>query len=95
MKMALNILEDRGEGFNHAIMDDYTLLPAIERMYDTFKTQTEAGLCAVREQAIVDYEKEARDRGRNAVLMCRAACLEVHQWEKLNENSAVRMKRIL
>ncbi|MCJ1248746.1 hypothetical protein MMC30_005965 [Trapelia coarctata] len=85
----------RGEGFNHAIMDDYMLLPAIERMYDPCVTQMEGGLSGVREQAIAEYETELRARGRSAVEMCREACLEVHQWEKLNENSAVRMKRIL
>ncbi|KAF8542583.1 putative monooxygenase [Trichophaea hybrida] len=83
----------RGEGFNHAIMDDYKLLEAVKTIYDP--TLPEYEVSNVREQAIREYEMEVRARGTSAVLMCREACMEVHRWDKLDENSAVMRKRIL
>ena len=78
-------LTDRGEGFNHALMDVYRLLQSIERLH------TEA---SSREVLVADYEEEVRSRGRQAARMCREACLEVHQWDTLGDHSVVRQKSV-
>ena len=88
-------LKDRGEGFNHAIVDVYHLTAAIEKMYDLEIYSTVKDIAAAQEKAISDYEANARRRGASAVKMCREACLEVHQWETLSETSTVRQKSIL
>lgn len=84
---------DRGEGFNHAIIDDYNLLPAIKRIYHPSSTISVADLSRIREVAIAEYERELKARGKEAVLMSREACLDAHVWDKLNENSAILRKR--
>lgn len=82
---------DRGEGLNHGILDVYNLLPALEKMYDTSVTTSDE--TRVRMDAIAFYEEEFRLRGRQAVLLSRDACLQAHQWDQLNEESAVLTKR--
>lgn len=76
---------DRGEGFNHALMDVSRLLQSIERLH------TEA---SSREEIVGNYEEEVRSRGRQAARMCRDACLEVHQWDRLGDHSVVRQKGV-
>lgn len=82
----------RGEGFNHAIVDVHALVAAIELVYSS---EIGVGVARVREQVIERYELEIMRRGKVAVAMCREATMEVHQWEKLDEESVVRKKRIL
>ena len=74
---------DRGEGFNHALMDVHKLLEAIDGMR---ANETD------RERIVRDYEIEVRARGRRSALMCRDACLEVHQFDELGDHSVVRQK---
>jgi hypothetical protein len=76
-------LADRGEGFNHALMDVHKLLQALDGMRAND---------ADRERIIRDYEIEVRARGRRSALMCRDACLEVHQFNELGDHSVVRQK---
>jgi 2-polyprenyl-6-methoxyphenol hydroxylase-like FAD-dependent oxidoreductase len=74
---------DRGEGFNHALMDVHKLLQAIEsRCTDGTR----------REDILREYEDEVRTRGQRSALMCRDACLEVHQFDKLGDHSVVRKR---
>ncbi|KAL4802525.1 hypothetical protein BDV18DRAFT_154218 [Aspergillus unguis] len=75
----------RGEAGNHGILDVHYLVAAIERIY--------AGGDAKDE--IDRYEAEMSERGRRAVLLSRRACIEAHQWESLNEGSAILAKRKL
>ena len=74
---------DRGEGFNHALMDVNNLLRAIDAILSNE---------ADRERILHEYEEEVRARGQRSALMCRDACLEVHQFDKLGAHSVVRQK---
>jgi 2-polyprenyl-6-methoxyphenol hydroxylase-like FAD-dependent oxidoreductase len=85
----------RGEGFNHAILDNWGLTAAVQRIYDTLHAEDAAAATEVRDAAIAEFQADVRRRGSNAVHMCREACLEVHQWETLSEKSTVRQKSIL
>ncbi|KAB8279134.1 hypothetical protein BDV30DRAFT_233011 [Aspergillus minisclerotigenes] len=85
----------RGEGFNHALLDDYHLTMAIEKVYDSTAPSTTGDISALRTSAIATYEENVRRRGTGAVGMCRAATLEVHDYDKLSEQSIVRQKTIL
>lgn len=76
---------DRGEGFNHALMDVHKLLRAIDSL-----TTTNTPSC--RSDILSEYEDEVRSRGRKAALMCREACLEVHAFDTLGDHSVVRQK---
>ena len=76
---------DRGEGFNHALADVYLLLQSIDMIRMS---------AAKRETVIERYEAENRSRGRRAALMCRDACLEVHDWDTLGDHSVVRQKSV-
>ncbi|CAI9627562.1 unnamed protein product [Alternaria burnsii] len=73
----------RGEGFNHALMDVNNLLRAIDAILSNE---------ADRERILHEYEEEVRARGQRSALMCRDACLEVHQFDKLGAHSVVRQK---
>ena len=64
-------------------MDVHKLLEAIDAMRATD---------ADNERIIRDYEIEVRARGRRYALMCRDACLEVHQFDELGDHSVVRQK---
>lgn len=83
---------DRGEGFNHAILDAHRLFQTIQEISSAVRTADGTWL-EERERAIREYERETRARGEVAVAMCRESCLEVHYWEKLSENSVVRRTR--
>ncbi|PSN70284.1 FAD/NAD(P)-binding domain-containing protein [Corynespora cassiicola Philippines] len=73
----------RGEGFNHALMDVHHLIKVVVSLLSEQKGQ---------ENHMENYEDEIRSRGRRAALMCRDACLEVHQLDKLGDHSVVRQK---
>ncbi|KAL4914346.1 hypothetical protein BDW62DRAFT_213561 [Aspergillus aurantiobrunneus] len=75
----------RGEAANHGILDVFHLVAAIEKIY----SGTDA------KGVIDEYEAEMRERGQRAVLLSRRACLEAHEWDSLNENSAILTKRKL
>lgn len=84
-------LIDRGEGLNHGILDIYALVSALQRIHEASIAASDQA--QVRIEAIVEYEKEIRLRGRHAVLLSREACLQAHQWDKLNEDAAVLKRR--
>ncbi|UNI17882.1 Gentisate 1,2-dioxygenase [Purpureocillium takamizusanense] len=76
----------RGEAANHGILDAYILSRRIEEVYAGDKG---------REEAIVEYEEEMRERAAPAVLLSRQACLDAHDYHGLNENSAVLKRRAI
>ncbi|CAF3568889.1 unnamed protein product [Fusarium graminearum] len=76
----------RGEAANHGILDAYRLTKALEAVYNQEED------C---KKAIDEYETELRERTSVAVLLSRQACLDAHDWEGLNANSAVLKKRAI
>lgn len=70
----------RGEAANHGILDAYYLTKRLEGVYGGHESQ---------DVAITKFEHEMRERTGPAVLLSRQACLDAHDWEGLNENSAV------
>lgn len=76
----------RGEAANHGIMDAYHLTEALKQMY-----RGEMG----RGEALEVYEKEMRERTSVAVLWSREACVGAHDYEGLNEQSAVLRRRAI
>ncbi|PTB69006.1 FAD/NAD(P)-binding domain-containing protein [Trichoderma citrinoviride] len=76
----------RGEAGNHGILDAWHLLREIKAVYSGEKARAEA---------VGDYEKEMKERATPAVLLSRQACLDAHDYDGLNENSAVLKKRAI
>jgi len=76
----------RGEAANHGLLDAFNLYHALERIHKGEQTQDEA---------INQFEEEMRTRTSRAVLMSRQACYDAHDWERLDENSAVLAKRAI
>ncbi|KAK8059961.1 FAD dependent oxidoreductase [Apiospora saccharicola] len=74
----------RGEAANHGILDAYLLVKAITSIYNGEMEQKDA---------IDAYEAELRRRTQPAVLLSREACLGAHDYDALNENSAVVRRR--
>ncbi|KAL3455607.1 hypothetical protein BJX64DRAFT_65658 [Aspergillus heterothallicus] len=74
----------RGEAANHGILDAYHLVSAIEEIYY-------AGADAA--SAITGYESEMRERTGRAVQLSRQACVDAHEWDSLNEGSAILARR--
>lgn len=76
----------RGEAGNHGILDAWHLAREIRAVYAGDKTRAEA---------VGDYEKEMKERATPAVLLSRQACLDAHDYDGLNENSAVLKRRAI
>lgn len=76
----------RGEAANHGILDAYNLVTALKQIQSGAKMQHEA---------IEAYEVELRGRATPAVLLSRQACLDAHDFNSLNENSAVLKRRAI
>ncbi|KAK7958677.1 Aromatic-ring hydroxylase-like protein [Apiospora saccharicola] len=74
----------RGEAANHGILDAYLLVKAITSIHNGEMEQKDA---------INAYEAELRRRTQPAVLLSREACLGAHDYDALNENSAVVRRR--
>jgi 2-polyprenyl-6-methoxyphenol hydroxylase-like FAD-dependent oxidoreductase len=74
----------RGEAANHGMLDAYRLCESVKKVYAGDMSQ---------EVAIGGFEEEMRTRTSHAVQMSRQACFDAHDWERLNENSAVLTKR--
>ena len=45
--------------------------------------------------AIDEFEKEMRDRTTRAVRLSRQACVDAHDWSRLDETSAILTKRAI
>ncbi|KAJ5449440.1 uncharacterized protein N7458_005889 [Penicillium daleae] len=76
----------RGEAANHGILDAYHLMEAIVKIY--------AG-SATPSVAIDEFEKEMRTRTSRAVRLSRQACVDAHDWSRLDETSAILTKRAI
>ncbi|OAA50536.1 Aromatic-ring hydroxylase-like protein [Metarhizium rileyi] len=77
----------RGEAANHGILDAYNLVQRLKKMY--------AGETSLK-TAIDSYEEDMRDRTggeKGAVMLSRQACLDAHDFQGLNEKSAVLKRR--
>lgn len=74
----------RGEAANHGMLDAYYLCEKLKRIYTRSESQ---------QDAIAEFEQEMRTRTSHAVQMSRQACFDAHDWERLNESSAVLTKR--
>ena len=78
---------DRGEGANHAIVDvdDFAkhVTPALK--HDPSFTDLRSALDA--------YEEEVVERSRPGVLASRRACLDAHEWQKIDEQSPLLTRR--
>ena len=78
----------RGEGANHAIVSIATLLEQIRPLYvDGGRGDFEA--------AVKAYEEEMIPRTELAVLASRQACLDAHEYERINENSPLVRRRLM
>ncbi|KAL4931370.1 FAD-dependent oxidoreductase [Aspergillus undulatus] len=75
----------RGEAANRGILDVVHLVSAIEKI--------NAGQDS--KSAIGKYGAEMKKRGQTAARLSRRACIEAHEWEKLNEGSAILARRKL
>ena len=95
--IALTILV-RGENANQAIMDIWSflhqLLPHIQCFRNSSYPPVHDILKAVQ-KAIVAYEGEMYARSKPSVLASRQACLDAHQYERINEASPLIAKRIM
>lgn len=78
----------RGEAANHGMLDAYRLCESLKSVYERSSNDD-----ASSSKAIMEFEQEMRTRTSHAVQMSRQACFDAHDWERLNENSAVLTKR--
>lgn len=76
----------RGEAANHGILDAYELLNHIQRV-----NHDEASW----KSALDEYESQMRERTASAVLLSRQACIDAHDLNGLNEDSAVLKRRAI
>lgn len=76
----------RGEAANHGILDVYHLVQTLEMIHRGKKPQ---------KQALDEYECELRKRTNPAVLLSRQACLDAHDFNGLNQHSAVLKRRAI
>jgi 2-polyprenyl-6-methoxyphenol hydroxylase-like FAD-dependent oxidoreductase len=68
----------RGEGANHGILDAALLIDQLLKLKEGRLGQGEA---------IVEYEKEMKERCEAAVLKSRKAALDAHCWDDINDDS--------
>lgn len=76
----------RGEAANHGILDCYRLVTALKGVQNGTKSL---------KAALNEYEKELQERTNPAVLLSRQACLDAHDFNSLDENSAVLKRRAI
>lgn len=76
----------RGEAANHGIKDAYHLAAALSEVYSGAKS---------RQDAMVEYEAEMRERTSVAVLWSREACIGAHDYHSLDEKSAILRRRAI
>lgn len=76
----------RGEGANQAILDAAAFYKQISPLYQS--TERAVDSKAWRE-AVGRYEDDAVERGELAVLASRRACLDAHDWKRLNDQSPI------
>jgi 2-polyprenyl-6-methoxyphenol hydroxylase-like FAD-dependent oxidoreductase len=81
----------RGEGANHSIVDVSKLLEQIKPLYECRITNEDDEF----EIARAAYENEMIERKGVAVLASRRACLDAHEYARINENSPLVKRRMM
>jgi 2-polyprenyl-6-methoxyphenol hydroxylase-like FAD-dependent oxidoreductase len=79
----------RGEGANHAIVDIGNPVEAIKPLVKT-GADDETWM-----EAIKGYEEEMVERSTQGVLVSRQACLDAHDFERLNDDSPLVRRRLM
>lgn len=79
----------RGEGANHSIVDVSLLLEQIKTLYASGEGGDEGGFEAARER----YEAEMIERTDVAVRASRQACLDAHEYARVDEKSPLVRRR--
>lgn len=83
----------RGEGANHSIVDVSRLLEQIEPLYKGVDASAEASNRF--EVARSAYESEMVERASVAVQASRRACLDAHEYARVNEDSPLVKRRVM
>lgn len=78
---------DRGEGANHAIVD---VQDFVERVVPVLKENQPLNILR---GALDAYEDEVIKRARPGVLASRRACLDAHEWSRINNRSPLLTRR--
>ena len=81
----------RGEGANHAIVDVDILLKQLKPLLEK-ENQLQG---AEVKDGVESYEVEMIDRTELAVLASRQACLDAHDWSRLNDKSPLVRRRLM
>lgn len=81
----------RGEGANHSIVDVSRLMGHIEKLFGSSDAAGSASCEAAREA----YETEMIDRTEVAVRASRRACLDAHEYGRINEKSPLVRRRLM
>lgn len=71
---------DRGEAANYGLLDAFDLYNALHAIHAGKKEKN---------TAIGEYEKELLARSRAAVILSRQACLDGHEWGRLDGSSPI------
>ena len=81
----------RGEGANHSIVDVSKLLEQVKPLYE----RTGAKVDRSFEDARAAYESEMVERAEVAVLASRRACLDAHEYARVDESSPLVKGRMM
>jgi 2-polyprenyl-6-methoxyphenol hydroxylase-like FAD-dependent oxidoreductase len=81
----------RGEGANHAIVDVDILLKQLKPVLEKGGSLEDAEV----KSAVASYEAEMMERTELAVLASRQACLDAHDWSRLNDRSPLVRRRLM
>ena len=81
----------RGEGANHAIVDVDILLKQLKPVLEKGGSLDDAAV----KSAVESYEAEMIERTELAVLASRRACLDAHDWSRLNDQSPLVRRRLM
>lgn len=81
----------RGEGANHSIIDVSRLLEQIKPLYERAEAKSAAGF----DEARAAYESEMVERKEIAVLASRRACLDAHEYARIDGESPLVKRRVM
>jgi 2-polyprenyl-6-methoxyphenol hydroxylase-like FAD-dependent oxidoreductase len=81
----------RGEGANHSIVDVSRLLEQIKPLYELVDGNVDGAYMLAR----VAYESEIVERKEIAVLASRRACLDAHEYARIDGESPLVKRRVM
>lgn len=81
----------RGEGANHAVVDAGRLIDLLKPLYEA----DEPIKNDVMKAAMQEYEEEMVERTALAVLASRQACMDAHDFKRLNDQSPLVRRRLM